>query len=152
MTTVDRTTGELTDLATLTDEQLLHHYAVAQQMLDYEKRALGMAEMEIRRRMDERGATTIPSARYDCQRRDKVEYDPAAFTPLKEIFVQPGDLERCWTPEHQETVTVPEKWSTVKVKAVAREYGDAALAIVERARMVRPAGLKFDYKLPKEEG
>ena len=152
MTTLDRTTGELADLATLDDDALLDCYATARMMLDYEKRALGMAEMEILHRMTERGATTIPSARYDCQRRDKVEYDPAAFTPLKEIFVQPGDLERCWTPEHQETVTVPEKWSTVKVKAVAREYGDAALAIVERARMVRPAGLKFDYKLPKEEG
>jgi len=70
MTTVDRTTGELVDLSTLTDEQLLDRYAVAQQMLDYEKRALRTAEMEIRRRMDERGATTIPSARYTCERRE----------------------------------------------------------------------------------
>ena len=28
---------------------------------------------------------------------------------------------------------------------------DEALAIVERARMVRPTGLRFDYKQPKEE-
>jgi len=28
---------------------------------------------------------------------------------------------------------------------------DEALAIVERARMVHPTGLRFDYKQPKEE-
>ena len=72
-----------------------------------------------------------------------VDIEPLSFVPLKEIFTT-DDLKAVFTREHDlqvpeqvipaHTEHVPDKWATlVKLNAMARRYGDAALAHVARA-------------------
>ena len=96
-------------------------------------------------RMEDRGATSIPSERFRCELVSDTSYDRTRFTPLKEIFLD-GDLEKCWTPATKVLQTVPESWNTVKVKAMATRYGAEALAVVERARVEGRPRLKFEVR------
>ena len=115
-----------------------HEYATSYQEL------ANRLEWVALNRMLDRGATAIPSSKFVCEKKVEVTYDQTRFIPLKEIFKE--DLVKCWTPAHQETIMVPEKWDTTKLKALARRYGNEALAIVESARTENPTGIKFERK------
>mgnify|MGYP001614673775 CR=1 FL=1 len=128
------------------------HDNVLLERIDTNRRAIAMAqrllyemEKEAEQRMAERGATSIPSERWVCELVADVSYDRTKFTPLKELLGE-TDLLACWTPAHQELVTMPESWNTAKVKALARKYGDAALAVVEGAKVVGRPRLKFEKR------
>ena len=80
-----------------------------------------------------------------------VDIEPLEFVPLKEIFTD-DDLKAVFTKEHNIDVPeqvipahaeyVPDKWANlVKLNAMARRYGDAALAHVARA------GIRSDPKV-----
>ncbi len=107
--------------------------------------ALGRAEMELIRRMTERGATALPSETFVCELKTTDTYDQIGYGPLKEVFNE-TDLATCLDPAHTETVYVFDKWNTVKVKALARRYGADALRIVEQARIPGPRRLKFERR------
>jgi hypothetical protein len=106
------------------------------------KETLGHMEHEAYRRMEERGATAIPSEDYICELALKTSYDQIGFTPLKEVFNE-SDLERCLTPAHTEAVEVPDKWATATVKSLATKYGADALRIVDRAKFEDRGKLTF---------
>ena len=126
----------------LTDDELLEHYDVALATVDSYKKMAGRIEQEMYRRMEERNSTAIPSGTYTCELQTKNEYDQIGFTPLKEIFNE-ADLAECVELAHFETVQLPDKWSTQKVLALAKRYGDSALAIVNHARSESRPKLKF---------
>ena len=126
------------------DEKLLDQINQARECAAYYAELANKREWVALGRMLDRGATTIPSERFICEKKVKVTYDQTRFTPLKEIFKE--DLGKCWTAEHQETIKVAEEWDTAKVKALARRYGTRALVIVESARTENPTGIKFERK------
>ena len=143
MTTETQATASPRPFLTYSDAALVQ---LRQEMLDAAKaheEAKERIDMELLARMNERGAKGIPDAAYDVKMEENVTYDQAAFTPLKEVFLG-DDLKTVYTPEHEETVTVKEKWDTVRVKAMASKYGDAAKLIVEQARLV--SGHKLSVK------
>ena len=105
----------------------------------------GRIEQEILRRMEERGARAIPDDFFVCEALSTMGYDQMAFTPLKEILVA-SELLKCLTPAHEETVLVPDKWNTAKVKSAAAKSGAEALAIVDKARRPGTRRLKFERK------
>ena len=117
----------------LSDDELLAEMEHIGAILDGCKNTLGHLEMEVYRRIEERGATSIPSETYICEMETGFKYDQPSFGPLKEIF-NDVDLKQCWTPAHTEEVEVADKWATGTVKSLATKYGAAALRIVENAR------------------
>lgn len=129
----------------ISDDQLLQGYSDLLEAVALWKDRLGRQEWEIRKRVESRGATAIPSDTFICEVVPKAVYDHTRFTPLKEILSE-SDLAVCWREEHPETVMVPEKWNTVKAKAAARRYGAEAQAVVESAITLMPGALKFEAK------
>ena len=100
------------------DAVLLERIAFFMAGLKDVQRLLYETQKEAEQRMETRGATSIPSERFRCELVSDVSYDR----------------------------TVPESWNTAKVKAMARKYGDAALAVVERARVEGRPRLKFEVR------
>ena len=126
----------------LSDDELLAEMEHIGAVLDGFKATLGHLEQEAYRRIEERGATSIPSETYICEMETKRGYDQPSFGPLKEVF-NDADLARCLTPAHTEEVKVEDKWTTATVKSLATKYGSEALRIFENARTETRGRLKF---------
>ena len=128
------------------DESLLLAYSDLTVSIAAQQNIAGHYEQELLRRMAERGATSIPSTEFVCEVKQTDTYSQPGFTPLREIL-SGMDLDTCFVPAHTERIQVADKWNTVKVKALARRYGDEALAIVERARIPGAPRLKFASRM-----
>jgi hypothetical protein len=128
--------------AHLSDDELLAEMEHIGAILDGFKNTLGHLEQEAYRRIEERGATSIPSETYICEMEIKRGYDQPSYGPLKEIF-NDADLAKCLTPAHTDEVKVADKWATVTVKSLAAKYGSEALRIVENAQTESRGRLKF---------
>ena len=128
--------------AHLSDDELLAEMEHIGAILDGFKATLGRLEQEAYRRIEERGATSIPSETYICEMETGYKYDQPSFAPLKEVF-NDADLKRCLTPAHTEEVKVADKWTTATVKSLATKYGSEAMRIFENARTESRGRLKF---------
>jgi hypothetical protein len=128
--------------AHLSDDELLAEMEHIGAILDGFKNTLGHLEQEAYRRIEERGATSIPSELYICEMETGFKYAQESFGPLKEVF-NDADLKRCLTPAHIEEVKVADKWATATVKSLATKYGAEAMRILESARMESRGRLKF---------
>ena len=128
--------------AHLSDDELLAEMEHIGAILDGFKATLGHLEQEAYRRIEERGATSIPSETYICEMETGFKYAQESFGPLKEVF-NDADLKRCLTPAHTEEVKVADKWATGTVKSLATKYGADALRIFENARTETRGRLKF---------
>ena len=126
----------------LSDDELLAEMEHIGAVLDGFKNTLGRLEQEAYRRIEERGATSIPSETYICEMETGFKYAQESFGPLKEIFNE-VDLKKCLTPAHTDEVKVADKWATATVKSLATKYGAEALRILENARMESRGRLKF---------
>ena len=131
------------DYGTLTDHGLLMTYERMQQERDKWAERLGRLEIEMWKRMEDRGATGIPSDEFVCEQETKNTYIQELLFPLKEVF-STAELMKCLIPAHQEIV--PEKWNTNKVIALAKRYGTDAQRIVEQARTPQRPKLKFERR------
>ena len=128
--------------AHLSDDELLAEMEHISGVLDGFKASLGRLEQEAYRRIEERGATSIPSETYICEMETGFRYDQPSFAPLKEVFNE-VDLAKCLTPAHTEELKVEDKWTTATVKSLATKYGAEALRILENARTESRGRLKF---------
>lgn len=133
-----------------TDDMLLHTYAARLANIEQLQAKNGRIEQELMRRMSERQARSIPSEEFICELTVKDTYDQTSYGPLKEIFNE-VDLETCYTPAHEETVQVPDRWQTVRVKALARRYGAEAQEVVDRARIPGAPSLSFKTREPAQQ-
>ncbi len=138
----------MTDYTQISDDQLLERYREAGEQLAYCLDYKGRLEQEMHRRMEERGATMIPSDSYVCEAPIRYDYPDGCFTPLKEEFTE-SELAECITPAWTETVEHPESWNTLKVISIARKHGKAAMDIVERQRIPKRSKIKFERKETK---
>ena len=126
----------------LSDDELLAEMEHIGAILDGFKNTLGHLEQEAYCRMEENGATSIPSETYICEMETGWKYDQPSFGPLKEVF-HDADLKKCLTPAHTEEVKIEDKWATGTVKSLATKYGADAMRIFENARMETRGRLKF---------
>ena len=137
------TTPDSPFLHVLTDEDLLNELSRANVDLDKAKARKGRIEQELFSRMEQRGATGIPSDRYKCDIKVTYTYTPEVLVALKEMFYD-QELATCWTPEHDEPV--PEKWNITKARPIAKRHGDKALSIIEQAKVEKSRSLDFGEK------
>ena len=131
-----------TALGNLSDAELLAEMEHIGAILDGFKNTLGHLEQEAYRRIEERGATSIPSETYICEMETGFKYAQESFGPLKEVF-NDADLAKCLTPAHTDEVKVADKWATATVKSLATKYGSEAMRIFEKARTESRGRLKF---------
>ena len=129
----------------ISDSVLLSQLEAAQNAVEEAVHHKGLLEMEIMRRMRERNAIGIPSDVFTCELKQANTYDQGRFTPLLELL-SGDELEKVFTPEHQETVTVAERWNTVGLLAVARRYGGEVLRLVQEAKVAGAPRLSFKRK------
>jgi hypothetical protein len=127
------------------DAELLASYAKSRESIKQHQDILGRLEQELLTRMNERGATAIQTETHIATLEPNVTYAQDAFTPLLEILPT-DELKACYAPAHEETVKIPAKWDTTKTKAAARRVGDAALRIVEHAKLEGAPRLKVTAK------
>ena len=132
----------ITAHAHLSDDELLAEMEHIGAILEGVKNTLGHLEQEAYHRIEERGATSIPSETYICEMETGWKYAQPSFGPLKEVFHE-ADLKRCLTPAHTEEVKVEDKWTTATVKSLAIKYGADALRILDNARTESRGRLKF---------
>mgnify|MGYP003646854076 FL=1 len=126
----------------LDDDELLAEMEHIGGVLEHFKKTLGHLEQEAYRRIEERGATSIPSELYICEMETGFKYAQESFGPLKEVF-NDADLKKCLTPAHTDEVKVADKWATATVKSLATKYGAEAMRILENARLESRGRLKF---------
>jgi hypothetical protein len=127
------------------DDLILTAYAQAREKLTEAKERCERLEQQIMAIIDERHATGIPSTKYNCQLQVVNSYSPEVLVSLKEILSS-EELATCYTSEHSETVTVPEKWSVTKLLPIARQHGDSVMAILDRARVPSRRSIKFEVR------
>ena len=132
----------------LSDDELLAQMEHISGVLEGFKASLGRLEQEAYRRIEERGATSIPSETYICEMETGFKYDQMSFGPLKEVF-NDADLAKCLTPAHTEEVKVADKWATGTVKSLAVKYGAEALRILANAQTESRGRLKFARRVVK---
>ena len=136
------TTETLTDL---NDEALLEALGDINIALEHVKSEKGHIEQEIFQRIEQRGATGIPSELYRCNIKVTHSYTPEVLVPLIEIF-STSDLATCYTPKHKETVDVAAKWDVRKALPIAKIHGEKALKIIEQAKVESRRSLEFGEK------
>ena len=115
--------------------------------------ALRLLEADMQRRIEAAGGTALPDDAIEMKLEPGriVNTEPNHLVPLKEVFTT-ADLKAVFTDEDNiqvpeqvipaHTEYVPAKWANlVKLNAMARRYGDAALAHVARA------GIRSDPKV-----
>ena len=135
--------GSMLDLArTISDTELLGWYDAQRAGLEHAQNVSGRLEQEMLQRMEARGATAIPSDEYVCELVVRNTYDQARFRPFLEILSE-RELQGVFTPAHEETVEVVDKWNTQKLVALAKRYGAEALRIIEQAKLPGARTLKF---------
>jgi hypothetical protein len=106
---------------------------------------LGHLDMEITRWMEAEGASAIPHDTHLVSfTPGKPTYRYDILAGLREIL-PPEVIEKAWMPEHEETVTVPEKWD-IRVVNGFTKYGTEVQAIIGRARLDGPLRLKIAQK------
>ena len=139
----------ISDCQQLSDDALLNSYATVKQAAQDVADRRGRIEQEIWRRLrqaESEGAQvgSIPSAQYICEDATRPTYDQAALVPLRDLLTQP-DLAACFTPEHQETMTVPDKWDMRKVLPLARRSAEVQ-HVVNRATIPGTPKLRFEER------
>lgn len=120
---------------------------------EYETRTLAMA-LEVHQEEIAKHQTQVDAIRAELLHRIRAEggralmddtfqievketsggFNPSVLVQLKELLPT-EDLVKAWTPAHEETVTVPEKWDGRTLVAYARKYGGKVAEVVERARL-----------------
>ena len=109
-------------------------------------------EGELFQRMRSRDASAIDHDNVECKLEPQEEVDRAALRGIIELEGIPQDvLAEAFTPEHTETVTVPDKWNLTKLKPL-QKYNGAVTTIIDSARQQLDPRPVFKLKQRKGKG
>lgn len=130
----------------VTDAELLADYKVALDVLKATRESAGRLEYEIIKRAKEKGARVMLGDNGLSVNLDygtpAVDYNVLA--QLRERIPPETIAEGC-TPEHEETITVPEKWNMTTVNKWAA-FGSEEAEIIKRAKLYGRPKLKIVEK------
>lgn len=124
------------DLGVITDEELVIQWAIHREAEHADKERRERVEVELERRMRERGATAILHPFFDVRLETPYSLDAEALRPLAEL-IPPEEWERGFSEAHEETIQVPAKADLRVVKGWIK-FG---AAIAERIEQAKVAGL-----------
>ena len=116
-----------------TDAELIQYLADNREYLQTLRDIIGITEMEITSRLENRNATIMRGEKKTVEISSKVDWDKSKLSQLREMF-SPDELKDIYTPEHEEVVTVPEKWNMAKGRRLLK-YGSEVSSIIDSARI-----------------
>ena len=116
-----------------TDAELIQYLADNREYLQTLRDIIGITEMEITSRLENRNATIMRGENKTVEISSKVDWDKSKLSQLREMF-SPDELKDIYTPEHEEVVTVPEKWNMAKGRRLLK-YGSEVSSIIDSARI-----------------
>lgn len=116
-----------------TDAELIQYLADNREYLQTLRDIIGITEMEITGRLENRNATVMRGENKEVEISSKVDWDKSKLSQLREMF-SPDELKDIYTPEHEEVVTVPEKWNMAKGRRLLK-YGSEVSSIIDSARI-----------------
>ena len=116
-----------------TDAELIQYLADNREYLQTLRDIIGIKEMEITSRLENRNATIMRGENKTVEISSKVDWDKSKLSQLREMF-SPDELKDIYTPEHEEVVTVPEKWNMAKGRRLLK-YGSEVSSIIDSARI-----------------
>ena len=122
-------------VAEITDQEIVDHILLLQDEVERTGQALDSLkrEMEIRLRNRGAGEAMIDGAKCILKYRSPV-YDKRILTALWEAAPL-SEVQKAYTEEHTETVTVKEKWNGNVLNQLSRKYGGDVARIIEQARI-----------------
>jgi|TARA_Y100000310_G_scaffold343146_1_gene449433 hypothetical protein len=142
MTNVDTNTGEILtegndDYSGWENRYLAEaHYSLNKTIADL-KQKCGRIEMELRQRMESLGATQLAAEGYEIIDEGKKVYDFNRLVALREILPD-SVISEAFTPAHEETIDVADKWDMRKVQHWPKKYGHDVADIVGRSTTILP--------------
>ena len=116
-----------------TDAELIEYLADNREFLQTLRDIIGITEMEITGRLENRNATVMRGDNKEVEISSKTEWDKTKLIPLREMF-SPDELEGIYTPAREEVVTVPEKWNMARGRRLLK-YGSEVSSIMDSARI-----------------
>ena len=116
-----------------TFEELIDELSSVRVQLKHLKEALWMLEGRIVELMEEEGATERRAGERTVKITRPVTYDATILAGLREI-TDPLDLVGVYTPEHDETRRIPEKWNMVRGRKLL-SLGNDHRTLIERAKI-----------------
>lgn len=125
-----------------TDDVLIEMWQSYRDSAAHSRLGSNYVEYILQKRMEEKGASRLPSLTHDVKMERDYTTDADALVPLRE-HIEPAILDLGYTPEHQETVA--ERWDMRKVNSWMT-YGDEVKAIIENSRQWQPAQLSIKPK------
>ena len=126
------------DLSGLTNGELAARHASMTYYIDEATRNRGRIEMVLTQRMDDAEANQVPATDYVIERKVTRSYDVNRLAVLREIL-DPQILSEGYTPAHEETVYVDEKYDGRKLNSWEKNFGGQVRTIIEGARVETPA-------------
>ena len=105
----------------------------------------GYLEMQLTQSMEYDDATAIPHPTHKVELKRTMAYDPSKLAALREL-VDPKELESsgAYIPEHEETITVKEKFNMTKLKPLGKYAG--VKQVIEDAAYVASIKLSITEK------
>ena len=116
-----------------TDAELIQYLADNREYLQTLRDIIGITEMEITGRLENRNATVMRGDNKEVEISSQVDWDKSKLSQLREMF-SPDELEGIYTAEHEKVVTVPEKWNMAKGRRLLK-YGSEVSSIIDSARI-----------------
>ena len=122
----------------MTNDELAVCHASLSALIDSTRRDLGRIEMVLTQRMNDAEANQVPATDYVIERKVTRSYDVNRLAVLREIL-DPQILSEGYTPAHEETVYVDEKYDGRKLNSWEKNFGGQVRTIIEGARVETPA-------------
>ena len=119
----------------LPDSELIESLIEAKETLKTARSTVSYVEMLLIQRMEARGASRLRGLLHDVEGGAKTaDWDYSKLAQLRE-FYSAEELEGIYTPAHEKTVNVKEKWDMGKGRRL-RKDGDEIVQIIEDARIL----------------
>ena len=126
----------LQDIRTLNDNELIELYVDEKQQLDNIRERISYIEYVIHQKMEQNNATIMRTSSHEVEKKaGTATFDPSVLRQLFEHFSEDELIEqRIYYPQHEETITVPEKFNMGKGR-VLKKHGQHIADIIDSARI-----------------
>ena len=136
------TDAERETIQAMDDKTLVEMWQSYKDTAAHSRMGSNYIEFTLQKRMEEKGASVLPSMTHDVKMDRAYDTDTNVLTQLRE-HIDPEVLDLAYTPEH--TMPVPESWDMRKVNSFKR-YGTEVEVIIEESRLWQPARLSLKKK------
>ena len=126
----------LQDIRTLNDNELIELYVDEKQQLDNIRERISYIEYVIHQKMEQNNAKIMRNSSHEVEKKaGTATVDPSVLRQLFEHFSEDELIEqRIYYPQHEETITVPEKFNMGKGR-VLKKHGQHIADIIDSARI-----------------